>query len=148
VAQYNTQSNRVTTRNNRKLSSGARVVAPGETLWGIARNASKGTSISINQMILAIYQNNSSAFANGSIDLLKAGSSIDIPDFESASQIASSSATQRIKELSRPAARNTLDLSDSILAEVDSQDETLASLLAEDLEEPLADNIDDGLVRG
>ncbi|MFT5138145.1 MAG: pilus assembly protein FimV [Arenicella sp.] len=133
VAQYNTQSNRVTTRNNGKLSGGARVVARGETLWGIARNVSKGTSISINQMMLAIYRNNSSAFANESIDLLKAGSSINIPDFESASQIGSSSAMQRIKELSgsRSTAKNTLELADSPPAKIDSQDETLSSLSAQ-----------------
>jgi FimV-like protein len=166
VAQYNTQSNRVTTRNNGKLSGGARVVVPRETLWGIARNVSKGASVSINQMMLAIYRNNSSALANESIDLLKAGSSINIPDFESASHI-SSRATQRIKELSgsRYVAKNILELADSPPEKIDSQEETLSSLSAqgsssaeqgivntmfsaEDLDEQSADEIDDSLVKG
>ena len=171
VAQYNTQSGRSTRRSNATLSSGSKLVEPGETLWGIARKASQGTSVSINQMMVAIYQNNSSAFAKGSIDLLKAGSSIDIPDFESATQISSGRATQRVLELSgqRTESRGasvalaspdeslgSLPAEGSLSAEgslpadgsSSSEDEIIDEMFsAEDLEEQLADEIDDDLVR-
>jgi len=55
-------------------------VQEAETLWVIAQKTKPSPSISIKQMIQAIYQENPEAFARGDINLLKHGVTLRIPD--------------------------------------------------------------------
>jgi len=54
-------------------------VASGETLWGIARDWSRGTGMSINQVMIAIQRENPDAFLNNNINLLKRGAILRMP---------------------------------------------------------------------
>ncbi|MFK7886690.1 MAG: FimV/HubP family polar landmark protein [Gammaproteobacteria bacterium] len=57
-----------------------------ETLWAIADRARSGTGLSVNQMMIAIYNANPEAFL-GNINLLKEGSTLALPDASQAAQI-------------------------------------------------------------
>ena len=56
-------------------------VARGETLWGIARDYSKGSGYSINQTMLALQRKNPEAFIKGNINSLKRGAILRLPAF-------------------------------------------------------------------
>ncbi|MEO1573645.1 MAG: FimV/HubP family polar landmark protein, partial [Pseudomonadota bacterium] len=58
-----------------------------ETLWAIADRARAGTDLSINQMMIAIYNANPEAFL-GNINLLKEGSTLALPGASQAAQIS------------------------------------------------------------
>ncbi len=63
-------------------------VKPGDTLSTIAaRNLSEG--ISLDQMLVAIYRNNSAAFIENNINRLKAGTVLSIPSAEKAASMVS-----------------------------------------------------------
>jgi len=55
-------------------------VRSGETLWGIASGWSRGSDLSVNQVMIAIQRENPSAFVNGNINLLKRGAILRMPD--------------------------------------------------------------------
>ena len=58
-------------------------VARNDTLWEIARELRPDSSISIQQMMLALLRTNPDAFSNGNINWLKAGADLWMPsDFE------------------------------------------------------------------
>lgn len=54
------------------------MVAQSETLWGIARSVRPDSGLTINQVMLAIYEANPAAFG-GNINILKAGATLRIP---------------------------------------------------------------------
>jgi pilus assembly protein FimV len=56
-------------------------VARGETLWGIARDFSRGSGYSINQTMLAMQRKNPEAFIRGNINSLKRGAILRLPSF-------------------------------------------------------------------
>lgn len=56
-------------------------VARGETLWGIARDFSRGTGYSINQTMLALQRKNPEAFIRGNINSLKRGAILRLPSY-------------------------------------------------------------------
>ncbi len=58
-----------------------------ETLWAIADRAREGTGLSVNQMMIAIYNANPEAFL-GNINLLKEGSTLALPSASQAAQIS------------------------------------------------------------
>ena len=58
-----------------------------QTLWAIAERARSGTNLSINQMMIAIYQANPEAFL-GNINLLKEGSTLTLPGANQVAQIS------------------------------------------------------------
>ena len=58
-----------------------------ETLWAIADRARAGTDLSINQMMIAIYNANPEAFL-GNINLLKEGATLALPGAAQAAQIS------------------------------------------------------------
>ncbi len=61
------------------MSSSYGPVARNETLWGITSRVDRAPGVSMNQMMLAIFQANPEAF-NGNINQLRAGAILRIPD--------------------------------------------------------------------
>lgn len=79
-------------------------VRRGDTLFAIARKA-KYDGVSRNQMILAIWRANQSAFPGGNINMLEVGTVLNIPSRETVVAIESAEADREVRELlSRPAA--------------------------------------------
>ena len=68
-----------------------------DTLWEIASAANPGSRSNVNRAMVSIYQNNPQAF-DGNINVLRAGSSLRIPD---ASQISAVSASEASAEVAR-----------------------------------------------
>ncbi|HEX7029213.1 MAG TPA: FimV/HubP family polar landmark protein [Gammaproteobacteria bacterium] len=67
-----------------------------ETLWGIARRLRPDDSVTINQMMLAIYRANPEAF-QGNINRLKAGYILRIPEYGEITSVTSRSAFNEVK---------------------------------------------------
>jgi pilus assembly protein FimV len=76
-------------------AGGTRTVRPGETLSGIASEVAGDPSLARAAM-LAIYQNNSSAF-EGNMNVLRSGAVLRIPDGAEISAISPSEATSEIR---------------------------------------------------
>lgn len=82
-------------------------VRRGDTMFGIARKA-KHDGVSRNQMILAIWRANQSAFTGGNINLLEVGTVLTIPAREAVAAIEPAEADRQVRELltsSAPAAQ-------------------------------------------
>ena len=73
-----------------------RTVLPGETLSGIASEVSSGDSSRTRAWMLAIYQNNPSAF-EGNMNVMRSGAVLRIPDSSAAAAIAPSEAGAEIR---------------------------------------------------
>ncbi len=73
-------------------------VRRGDTLFGIARKA-KHEGVSRNQMILAIWRANPSAFPGGNINVLEVGTVLNIPSRETVAAIDPAEADQQVREL-------------------------------------------------
>ncbi|HEX6928895.1 MAG TPA: FimV/HubP family polar landmark protein [Gammaproteobacteria bacterium] len=67
-----------------------------ETLWGIARRLRPDESVTINQMMLALYRANPEAF-QGNINRLKAGYILRIPDYRDITSMSSREAFVEVK---------------------------------------------------
>lgn len=74
-------------------------VAPGESLWRIARRVQPDSSISLDAVMAAIHAHNPHAFLNGDINLLRAGALLDLP---SAADYSASTATTGRPAAARP----------------------------------------------
>ncbi len=72
-------------------------VRRGDTLYGIARQASQGTDASVNQMMLAMQIANPDAFFKHNIDNLKAGAILRIPTREQIDQHSMAAATAEVR---------------------------------------------------
>ena len=70
-------------------------VRPNDTLWQIASEASPGSRSDVNRAMLAIFQNNPHAFA-GNINVLRAGSVLQIPQSGEISSISASAASAEV----------------------------------------------------
>jgi len=75
-------------------------VIDGQSLWRVARRINKAMNVSVDQMMVALYQQNRQAFANASIDSLQAGSFLDIPTYDYVTQVSELEAQRLVKELS------------------------------------------------
>lgn len=64
-------------------------VASGETLWGIARDFSRGSGYSINQAMLAIQRKNPDAFIRNNINNLKRGAILRLPALREMGELTS-----------------------------------------------------------
>ncbi|HFD87177.1 MAG TPA: hypothetical protein ENJ35_05835, partial [Gammaproteobacteria bacterium] len=60
----------------------------GDTLFGISKNAARGSSANIHQMMVAIQRNNPKAFVRNDMNRLKAGYILRIPDAQEAARIS------------------------------------------------------------
>jgi len=73
-------------------------VRRGDTLFAVARKA-KHDGVSRNQMILAIWRANQSAFPGGNINLLEVGTVLNIPSREAVAAIDSAEADRTVREM-------------------------------------------------
>ena len=71
-------------------------VRRGDTLWAIAGRHRADASVSMNQMMLAIYQRNPEAF-NGNINRLKAGAILRMPDVDEIRAISRAAALAEVR---------------------------------------------------
>jgi pilus assembly protein FimV len=71
-------------------------VASGETLWRIASDWSRGTGLSVNQVMIAIQNENPQAFLNNNINLLKRGAILRMPEIAEVEQIPAAVATSEV----------------------------------------------------
>jgi len=71
-------------------------VASGETLWSIASNWSRGTGLSVNQVMIAIQRENPQAFLKDNINLLKRGSILRMPRIEDVRAISRATAISEV----------------------------------------------------
>jgi FimV-like protein len=72
-------------------------VQRGETLWGISRSFARGQGYSVNQVMLAIQQQNPGAFNKDNIHSLKAGSVLRMPTREQVLAFEQRSATLEVQ---------------------------------------------------
>jgi pilus assembly protein FimV len=70
-------------------------VRPNDTLWQIANGAYPGTRSDVNRAMLAIYQANPGAF-DGNINVLRAGSELQIPDSGAITQLSAAAAAEEV----------------------------------------------------
>ena len=73
-------------------------VRKGDTLFAVARRA-RHDGVTRNQMILAIYRANPSAFPGGNINVLEVGTVLAIPGREEVAKIESAEADRQVREL-------------------------------------------------
>ena len=66
----------------------------------MARRINEAMGVSINQMMLALYKNNPAAFASESVDSLKAGVFLDIPNANQVRELSDSEAKLVLDRLS------------------------------------------------
>ena len=67
-----------------------------DTLWKIADRYRPDTSVSVNQMMMAIYEANPNAFMGQNINLVRAGSILRIPDRSAVTAISASQANAEV----------------------------------------------------
>ncbi len=70
-------------------------VPRGATLWGLARRLRPDNSISVNQMMIALYRANPDAFV-GNINRLKAGYVLKVPGRSAIAQVSTREATRNV----------------------------------------------------
>ena len=73
-------------------------VQPSQTLWSIAKNLRIDPSVTMDQMLLALYQGNPQAFEGG-INGLLTGSRLKVPSTEEAKAVDAATAKARVAEL-------------------------------------------------
>ena len=79
-------------------AAGEYVVAAGDTLYRVAKNASQSSSVSVNQMMIAIQQANPNAFGRNNINILKKGAVLRIPDASEAQGVSTADARKKITQ--------------------------------------------------
>jgi len=63
-----------------------------ETLWVIAARERPDSSVTVEQMMMALLHANPEAFQHGNVNFLKQGALLDVPDYETITQLSSSDA--------------------------------------------------------
>lgn len=100
-------ANRPITRSRPRPSGNVQAATPGmqsygpvprgATLWGLAHRLRPNASISVNQMMVALYQANPDAFV-GNINRLKAGYVLRIPSADEITNLSSAQATRMVAQ--------------------------------------------------
>lgn len=72
-------------------------VAPGDTLWSIARSARPDPGVSVQQMMLALLRANPEAFVNDNVNQLRRGAVLRVPDAASIAGISNAEAIAEIR---------------------------------------------------
>ncbi len=113
---------RQTTRETSRTSAGPRTLGPvtaSDTLWELARGIKPDSSVSVQQVMLALQDRNPDAFMDGNINRLKRGAVLRVPDIElirSRSQAqANREVAQQNQALTQP--ERELDATDSAVAD-------------------------------
>ncbi len=73
-------------------------VNSGDTTWSIAQNTRPDSSVSVNQMMLALLRANPEAFIDNNINRLKKGAVLRIPGREEATTLAAAEAAAQVRE--------------------------------------------------
>lgn len=73
-------------------------VSSGETLWSIASRTRPDSSISVNQMMVALLRANPDAFIGNNINRLRSGAVLRIPGREDAQAIAAAEAAAQVRD--------------------------------------------------
>lgn len=76
-------------------------VQSGEALWNIVQKVKPGSSVTIQQAMLAIVDINPKAFINGNVNGLKAGYQLKIPDLEVMQSVPAATALQEVEQHDR-----------------------------------------------
>jgi pilus assembly protein FimV len=76
-------------------------VGEGEALWNIAMATRPDSSISVNQMMLALLRNNPDSFINQNINQLKSGAVLRIPSRDEIASVADREAASQVQEQTR-----------------------------------------------
>ncbi len=120
-----------------------------ETLWNIAKRLRPDSSISMDQMMLALQRANPNAFINNNINNLKAGAVLAIPDRDEILAIHTSEATRETSrqysewKSARAESEATADEPESTAGSADAVTETRLQLVA-----PEADAVETAAVTG
>ncbi len=72
-------------------------VSRGDTLWGIAQRTRPGTSVSPQQMMVALQRGNPGAFINGNMNNLMAGQVLRIPDQQAIGALSDAEARREVQ---------------------------------------------------
>lgn len=76
---------------------GSYTVQQGDTLYAIAGEASQGVdSVSLEQMLLALYRNNPNAFIGGNINRIKSGAVLKVPSAQQAQSVSPREARREV----------------------------------------------------
>lgn len=102
-------------------------VIEGQSLWRVARRINKALGVSVEQMMLALYDANPDSFYTTSVDSLKVGSYLTIPDKATVKLTSTSQAKVRLNTLSQPNASPDVNLNADTPAPVSILDEALVS---------------------
>lgn len=94
--QVETTSNSSVTTSQSPQQATQVVVESGDTLWNIANRFNGGFS-SPQQMMVAIFNNNPTAFRNDDMNLLKKGAVLEIPNSDNVSMISNGQAIAEVK---------------------------------------------------
>ncbi|WP_376691522.1 FimV/HubP family polar landmark protein [Wenzhouxiangella sp. EGI_FJ10409] len=73
-------------------------VADGDTLWSIAQNWRPDSSLSMDQVMLAIFNRNRDAFLGENINRLRSGAQLDMPGVDDVRSVDRADAEQRVRE--------------------------------------------------
>ncbi len=78
-------------------ANGNYTVQRGDTLYGIAGDAAQGQdSVSLEQMLLALYRNNPNAFIGGNINRIKSGAVLKVPSTQQAQSVSPREARREV----------------------------------------------------
>lgn len=78
-------------------ANGSYTVQPGDTLYAIAGDASQGVdSVSLEQMLLALYRNNPNAFIGGNINRIRSGAVLKVPSAQQAQSVSPREARREV----------------------------------------------------
>lgn len=78
-------------------ANGAYTVQRGDTLYSIAGDAAQGAdSVSLEQMLLALYRNNPNAFIGGNINRIKSGAVLKVPSAQQAQSVSPRDARREV----------------------------------------------------
>ena len=81
-----------------RITDGAVTVARGDTLWGIGYNWRPDPGMSMDQVMLAIFERNRHAFMGENINRLRSGAELDMPSADEVRGVSRGEAEQRIRE--------------------------------------------------
>ncbi|MCF7987256.1 MAG: fimbrial protein FimV [Methylovulum sp.] len=100
-----TQRDRVRAENNlAPATSGAGEYGPtasNDTLWEIAERTSRGTGVTVEQMLMALYDNNPKAFYKPNVNALLAGKLLKIPRSETILKLSHKQAVNELNQQTR-----------------------------------------------
>jgi pilus assembly protein FimV len=81
-----------------RVADGTVSVARGDTLWGIGYNWRPDPGLSMDQVMLAIFERNRHAFMGENINRLRSGAELTMPSVDEVRNVSGTEAEQRVRE--------------------------------------------------